>query len=224
MLTADPASPRAATGTRMEVDQLLADLSAGRAAPSATSLPETFVQTVSETLAATSGQVEVEIADPLGRSAHCLLLSRAGTLRRSRGFTEREELAVHPTSTLPGVLLRLAAIAPTEPLPAEVTVTTTPQELADLFAADSTRSVAAWARVTEAGGVLPPAAQDGIDQAPPRAVRLVRRRETGDGAAALLLLRGRYLVAAGTDATTLRGTTPTGAARALLRPLLTVSG
>lgn len=223
MLIADPASPHTASGTREDVEQLMDDLSSGRASATAAALPDDFVQAVSEILAAASGQIEVETADPLGRAAHHLLLSRTGTLRRSRGSTEREDLAVHPTTVLPGVLLRLAGIAPTEPLSAEVTLGTRPGVLADLFAEDLARSTAAWARMLEAADRLPDAAQSDIDQAPPRAIRLIRRRKSGDGAVVLLQLRGRYLVADGEDASMLRGTTPTCAVRALLRPLLSAS-
>lgn len=223
MLVPDPTSARAASGTREEVDALLTALRDG-GRPAVAGLPAEFVQNVAEVLAGANGQIEVMLSGPRELSRHDLVLARAGTLRRSRGLTGPEDLALHPTTVLPGVLLRLAGIAPVEPLPPQVTLDPAPELLDDLFVEDAAARHTAWAQLLEEAAALPDAASEELEQAPPRAVHLTRRRADGDRSAQVVMLRGRYLVAEPGGAAPLRGTTPTGAARALLRPLLSVSG
>lgn len=224
MLTPDPSSARAFSGRRDDVDALLSELAAGRGPATSTALPDALLNDLAEVLTGASGQVELTLSTPQGLSSHTLTLARAGTLRRSRGLTDREDLALHPTSTLPGVLLRLAGIAPTEALRAGEILAPPTGSCEEVFSDRSPQRETAWAQLREVAAALPPAAEEQIDQAPPRGLRLVRRRASGDRTAVVLLLRGRYLVAETGGAAALRGTTPTGATRALLRPLLSASG
>lgn len=224
MLAPDRTSAFAASGTREEVDALVAALRGGKRPAEAASLPAEFVEGASDVLAGADGQIEVTLSDPRELSEHVLVLARAGTLRRSRGLTGPEDLALHPTTALPGVLLRLAGIAPVEPLPPEIALDPAPDVLADLFVGDGAARRAAWTRMREDAATLPDAALDELEQAPPRAVHLVRRRAGGDRSALVVMLRGRYLVAAPDGAAPLTGTAPHGAARALLRPLVSGSG
>ena len=160
------------------------------------------------------------LSAPQSRSTHELTLSRAGLLRRSRGTDAREDLAVHPTSVLPGLLLRLAGIAPVEPLAHEVALDVSPETVDALFEVDTADRTAAWSALTEAATVLPTAADAQLEQAPPRAARLVRHRPEGSRSATVVLLRGRYLVADGAGEPPLRGASATGATRSLMTALL----
>lgn len=189
--------------------------------------PDLDTALVDEIIASARGEIEVRLSAPTRLSEHTLTLSRAGVLRRSRDprdVERSEQLGVHPTPALPGVLLRLAAIAPLGG-PPEGSDLDLPEELLDQLAApDDGLREAAWSRALDAARALPAPADPALEAAPPRAVHLVRRRAEGDAGAVLVQLRGRYLVADPASAGRLVGATPTDAARALLRPLLTARG
>lgn len=189
--------------------------------------PDLDTALVDEILASARGEIGVRLSAPTRLSEHTLTLSRAGILRRSRDprdVERSEQLGVHPTAALPGVLLRLAAIAPLGS-PPEGSVLDLPQELlVQLADPDDALREDAWSRALEAAQTLPPVADPSLEAAPPRAVHLVRRRPEGDAGAVLVQLRGRYLVADPSGAGRLVGATPTDAVRALLRPLLTARG
>lgn len=219
MITPDPTAPNVITAPQVEIDQFLDAIGTGNAIDPVEGVSETFLASVSEILRNAAGSLAVTLSEPQGYSTHEFTLARAGVLRRSRGVTQTEDLAVHPTSTLPGLLLRLTSIAPVEPLPAESSLPISVQDVAGIFdSAEDTRA-ARWSAVIDAAGSLPPAHREDFEQAPPRAARLVRRRPEGERSAVVLLVRGRYLVAAD-DATELHGTSPTGAARALMTAML----
>lgn len=225
MITPDPTNANGATAPHDEMSAFLEALAAGptvdgSSVDGADELDAQFVATAAEILRAPGGTLEVVLSTPQSRSTHEITLARAGLLRRSRGTTAQEDLAVHPTSVLPGILLRLAAIAPVEPLPPEVGLDLPTETVQALFDADLETRTAAWTALTEAGTALPAADDAQLEQAPPRAARLVRHRPEGSRSAIVVLLRGRYLVADGTEGPALRGTSPTGATRSLMAALL----
>lgn len=225
MIAPDPSDPRGAMGVPDEIDAFLAALAPGSTVDGsppdgADPLPAQFVTTVAEILRAPGGTLDVVLSDAGRRSTHELTLSRAGILRRSRGADAREDLAVHPTSVLPGLLLRLARIAPVKPLAQEVALDVPPETVDALFAAEPADRTAAWTALTGAAAALPRAADTQLEKAPPRAARLVRHRPEGSRSATVVLLRGRYLVADGAGEPVLRGTSATGATRSLMAALL----
>lgn len=224
MITPDPTSPALAAGSTDDVDALLEALRSGGTAAGAGALPAEFVSTLTAILGAPGGSLDVVLSFPQGYSTHRFTLARAGVLRRSRGLTAQEEIALHPVTVLPGALLRLVGIAPVEALDA-ATVLEVPRDAADgLFDADAGARTAAWRAVTAASAALPTAAKEDLDSAPPRAARVTRHRPEGSRSATVLLLRGRYLVLSPEDPGSLVGTTPTGAARAVTSTLLSADG
>ncbi|WP_157975570.1 hypothetical protein [Brachybacterium sp. YJGR34] len=219
MIRPDEQSPTIARGTAEEVATFLDDLAAGGDADGLHAMPAALVASVGEILAGASGRAEVTLSDPQGYSTHAITLSRAGVLRRSRGLTGPEELAVHSTGTVPGLLLRLAALSPTEPLPATVRLAAPAAETDALFSAMEAERRAAWEALSGAAAALPPAARPATDQAAPRAAQLLRHRPSGAHGAVVVMLRGRYLVP-DAESSTLHGVSPTGASRALMSALL----
>lgn len=220
MIVPDPRNPSGATAALDESDAFLEALASGSAVDGADALDAQLVATMAEILRAPGGTLDMTLSAPQSRSTHDLTLSRAGLLRRSRGNAAREDLAVHPTSVLPGLLLRLAGIAPVEPLAPEVTLDVAPEAVDALFGADPAGRAAAWTALTEAAAALPAAADVQLEQAPARAARLLRHRPEGSRSATVVLLRGRYLVADGAGGSVLRGASATGATRSLMAALL----
>ena len=179
---------------------------------------------VDEILDSARGEVKVRLSEPHRQSLHTLTLARAGVLRHSRAPGTAEETAVHPTSALPGVLLRLAAIAPLGAAPEGSSLDALSSSIEQLFSEDPTTRERAWGYLLESATVLPPVSDPALEAAPPRAVQLVRRRVDGDRRAVLLQVRGRYLIVSEEGSGRFVGADPTDAAREVLRPLLTVRG
>lgn len=218
MITPDHSSPILASGPRAEVESLVESLRAGQDVPAeASALSPSFLEALSSVLAAPAGTAELFLSSPFSSSVHELTLSRAGVLRRSRGPAGAEDISVHPTTILPGLLLRLAAVSPVEPLDPAIALAPTPDGIQGVFDEDPVRRERSWDQLLEAGAALPRAGQEQLENSDPRAVRLVRHRPEGVHAATVLLLRGRYLVAEGDR---VRGTDPTGASRSLMSAML----
>lgn len=222
MITPDEHSTVLATGPSSEIGAFLDAAAAGRPFESAAALDGSFVRAIGEILRAAAGTAEITLAGPLSYSTHRFTLARGGTLRRSQGLSAHTEIAAVPTGVLPGVLLRLASIAPVEPLSSAVTLELPPGTLVDLFAVETGPRTAAWSAVTAAAQSLPGAELAELEQTEPRAAQLVRHRPGGgaDRTSLVILLRGRYLVPAAAGADSLHGTDATGATRALLSGML----
>ncbi|ATG54023.1 hypothetical protein CFK41_03970 [Brachybacterium ginsengisoli] len=220
MLAPDPNNPAGVSGSRDEIDVFLDAIVSGSAIDEVETLPKELVSTLAEILRAPGGTLTVTLSAPERVSGHDLTLARAGLLRRSRETPAREDLAVHPTSALPGLLLRLTAISPVEPLAEDVTLDVDATVVDSLFDAEPSTRHAAWSTMIEASTALPAAMRSELEQAPPRAARLVRHRPGGDRSATVVLLRGRYLLAEGSALSALHGSSPTGAVRSLMTALL----
>lgn len=222
MITPDENSPALATGPAPEIEAFLDAAATGRGDQSAAALDDSFVRAVGEILRTASATAEVVLSGPLSFSTHRFTLSRGGTLRQSQGQSSAVEISALPTAALPGALLRLAGIASVEPLSHEATLSLTSDSLEALFSSESAARTAAWSTVVDAARVMPAAEQPHLEESAPRAARLVRHRPDGDRTSLVLLVRGRYLVPA--EDHMLRGTDPTGAARALLSAMLNPGG
>ncbi|HEX7353153.1 hypothetical protein [Brachybacterium sp.] len=218
MITPDPSSPILAAGPRREVASLIDALRAGQDVPAeANELSDSFLEALGAVLASPAGTAEISLSSPFSSSVHELTLSRTGVLRRSRGLAGTEEIGIHPTTVLPGLLLRLAAVSPVEPLDPAVVLPSTPDGIHGVFDEDPVRRERTWDQLLEEGAALPRARQEELEGSDPRAVRLVRHRPEGERSATVLLLRGRYLVV---EDDHVRGTDPTGASRSLMSAML----
>lgn len=220
MITPDATSPTVATGSAEDVDGLLDALRSGQAPEGADALPAEFLSTVADVVTTPAGSMDVVLSSPQGYSTHEFTLSRAGALRRSRGTTSQEEIALHPMTVLPGALLRLVGISPVEASDPSVLVEAEGSVVDALFAEDADARSEAWRSVTTAMATLPSASRQDLEDAAPRAARVVRHRPEGSRSATTLMLRGRYLLPAEDPTGGLHGTTATGAARAVMTALL----
>jgi len=220
LITPDATSPTVATGSAEDVDGFLDALRSGQAPEGADALRAEFLSTVAEVVTAPAGSMDVVLSSPQGYSTHGFTLSRAGALRRSRGTTSQEEIALHPMTVLPGALLRLVGISPVEASESSVIVEAEDSVVDALFEADADARSAAWRSVTAAMASLPSSARKDLEDAEPRAARVVRHRPEGSRSATTLMLRGRYLLPAEDSVDQVHGTTPTGAARAVMTALL----
>lgn len=216
MITYDPEEPTVLRVEPAQADEVLTALEARRPFDGSDQIDPEVLDMMSAVLSAPRGALRLESAGRLFHVMHEFTLAEAGSLRRSGVRPGLEELAFFPTPVLSGVLLRLLQIAPVEPLGADVRVALPAGTLEDLFLEDHEARETPLSTLQELASSLPPARDTSLEQAPLRAHRLTRIASTGDRAAHVLMLRGRYLRAVtGGLGTVLVGTDPTGAHRAI---------
>lgn len=213
----DPADPMVLRTSSESTDDVLAALATGHAPDGGDDLSPDFSAAVRDILADPRGQMTLEVSGNPLYQHHSFTLARAGVLRRSRASERTNELAVFPTTVLPGVLLRLAPMVPLEPLEPSVRLTVPADLLSQLWTSDWSELSDAWNRIRELTHDLPAAADSDADALPLRAVRATRAPKDGQGDArtfVALVLRGRYLIAEHSGlGTSLVGTDPTTVAR-----------
>lgn len=226
MITTDPRRPQVATGPSAEIATYLEALTAGSSRPEA-DVPASLSDAFARILAEAAGTVELTLGSPTSRQGHNLILSRHGVLRVSHGTERGGELAVHPTNALPGVLLRLCRIAPTEPLGSEHTIAAPEEGWEALLAGDAPIRDRAWSQVAQHVRALPLADPPALECTAPWFLELRRVRPQSEKRVRLALLRGRFLADGPTaladgdgDGAPLRGVSPTEASRALMACLL----
>lgn len=216
MITYSSSEPGILRVDAAQTDSVLAALAKGEAFEGSGQLPQELTERLTSILSAPRGEMSLEISGADLHLTHALLLAQAGVLRRTRLSGKTDEIALSPTAVLPGVLLRLAGIAPVEPLAAEIRPAVRGELLDGLFDADPQARREAWAGLQELSRNLPAPLDPELDSAPPRALRATRRTPSGDRTAQLLMLRGRYLLVAPSGlGTSLVGTDPTTASRAI---------
>lgn len=220
MISSDPSTPMVMSIDSPSTDHFLEAMRDGTSFDGAHSLQAQFTVPLQKILAEPRGSLSLVVSGTDQFHTHHFTIARAGVLRRSTVSRKSDELAIFPGTVMAGVLLRLAAVSPTEPLSSDVRVGVNPVLLTQIWAQDPTARTAAWAEISRISASLPEAGSIDLDSTPPRAVRLTRAGAHGENRTTVLLLRGRYLIAEeGALATTLVGTDPTSVSRALMSVL-----
>lgn len=203
-------------------DEVLSALAEGRPFEGSADVDQDLLIMIAGILRESRGQLTLTTSDAESFLEHRIALAAHGLLRRTRITPTADELAISPTAVLPGVVLQLAGISPTEPLESDVQISL-PQSCSPqsaLTSEDRART-AVWKELATLAQGLPPATNRSVEATPGRLVRLARQRPEGEDSVDVFLLAGRYLLTRPSSfGTTLVGSDPTEVTRALVRVML----
>lgn len=220
MITSDSSTPMVMSIDSPSTDHFLAAMRDGTPFDGAHELQDQFTVPLRRILAEPRGSMSLVVSGTDQFHTHDFTIARAGVLRRSAASAKTDELAIFPGTVMAGVLLRLAAVSPTEPLSSDVRAGVNPTLLAQIWTEDGAARSAAWDEISRIAQSLPEAVSTDLEATPPRAVRLTRSGPHGENRSTVLLLRGRYLIAEeGALTTALVGSNPTSVSRSLMSVL-----